>query len=151
MTVNFRELLHVTSETVDRPRSAPECWLIGTLGKYEFSTTKNDTPKLSFDIVDIEAHPETPEEDLKGVNLEKLRSPYHKGLAVDYWITPAAKYMLVDMVDRILGNGSVPVDERIDDLRGERVMFKVTPQMNPDGTDSGQNNVDSRTVTGYSA
>src|ERR1051326_2660894 len=106
MPINFRELLKDTSQTVSRPRSAPSCWLIGTLGNCTFDTTKgeNETPYASFEILNVERHPDTDQELLEGVNLKALKSPFRRTLAVDFWLAPENKYLLANMLDRVVGD-----------------------------------------------
>jgi hypothetical protein len=153
MPVDFRSLLKDNSQSVSRPKSAPTCWLIGTLGGVTFDTTKgeNETPYASFEILNVERHPDTEEELLEGVNLKNLRSPFRKTLAADFWLTPDAKYHLANMLDRVIGDPERSLEERIPETRNRRVMFKVTPHKNQNSPDedSGQNSVDGRTMTNF--
>jgi len=156
MAVNFRELLQDTSTSVIRPKSAPTCWLIGTLGSAEFNVTKgeSETPYVSFEINNIERHPDTEEELLDGVNLQRLNSPFSRRdnkpiLAVTYWLTPEAKYHLTNMLDRVVGDPERTIEERITETRGQRIMFKVLPATNRDGEDTGQNRVDAFTLSSF--
>lgn len=152
MPVDFRALLKDNSETVTRPKSAPACWLIGTIGNVEFDVTKGEkeTPYASFQLLNVDRHPDTDEELLEGVTLTNLRSPFRKTLAVDYWLTPDAKFQLANMLDRVVGDPERSFEERIPETRGQRVQFRVTPHKNRDSDeDTGQNSVDGRTLTTY--
>jgi len=61
-TVDFRALLKMNSTQVDHPRSAPTCWLLGTIGAMAHEVTKgNQTNLFSFELLDLEPHPETEE------------------------------------------------------------------------------------------
>ena len=142
-TVNFRELLKQNSFTVDRPRSAPDCWLIGTLGNWAHETLKTGADKITFDLLEIEGHPGNDEGILEGVNLKNLRSPYAKNLTATYWASAA--YHLTNMLDRVIGDPERPMEERLPETKGLRVMFKVR-RLEEDGKDTGQNEVDARTV-----
>lgn len=149
MAVNFQELLDYDSKTVTRPRSAPVCWLTADIGAVEFGVipNENETPWSSFQLLNVEPHPDTDPELLEGVNLKTLRSPYRKTLAVDYWLTEDSKHLLSDMLDRVIGDPERKVKERIPETRGVRVKFKVAPHKNRDNDDdTGQNIVDGRTV-----
>lgn len=147
-TVDFRALLKLNSSQVDRPRSAPTCWLLGTIGTMSHEVTKGQQTNLfSFELLDIEPHPETEDGILDKVNLKSLRSPYRKTLAADYWITPDAIHHLTDMLDRTVGEPDRSAEERLPETKGLRVMFKVNPQQDADGKDTGQNTVDGRTLT----
>lgn len=111
----------------------------------------NQTNKFSFEILDLEPHPEVEEGLLEKINLKNLRSPYSKGgLRVDYWITPDSLYHLSDMLDRVIGDPERSIEERLPETKGQRVMFKINPvqqEVNGQMVDTGQNAVDSRTVT----
>jgi hypothetical protein len=144
-TIDFRSLLKQNSKTVSRPQSAPDCWLIGTIGQFVHETLKTGTEKISFDLSDIEAHPETEEGLLDNINLKNLRSPYSKCLNVTYWITENALYHLTDMLDRVVGDPDRLVEERLPEVKGLRVMFRVS-RVEVDGKDTGQNEVDGRTL-----
>lgn len=146
--VNFRELMKLNRTTVERPKSAPACWLIGTVGQMVHETVgQNQTDKLTWSILNLEPHPDTEEGLLDGIDLSKLRSPFSKskGLEVTYWITPDAVHFLSDMLDRVVGMDERDLEEKLPDMRGQRVMFKISPHI-VDNVDSGQNNVDGRTL-----
>ncbi len=150
-TVNFRELLKKNSLQVERPKSCPTCWLLGTIGQMGHEVTKgNGTNLLTFELLDIEPHPDIEEGILDNVNLKSLRSPYRKTLAADFWMTDGAVHHLTDFLDRVIGDPERPIEERLPETRGQRVMFKVNPhQQESNGVmvDTGQNSVDSRTIT----
>jgi hypothetical protein len=146
--IDFRGLLKLNSTTVDRPKSAPTCWLLGTIGSMSHEVTKGQQTNLfTFELLDIEAHPETEPGLLDKINLKSLRSPYRKTLAADYWITPDAIHHLSDMLDRTVGDPDRSIEERLPETKGLRVMFKVNPQVDAEGKDTGQNSVDGRTLT----
>ena len=150
-TVDFRALLKMNSQQVDHPKSAPTCWLLGTIGAMAHEVTKgNQTNLFSFELLDLEPHPETEEGLLEKVNLKALRAPYRKGLTADYWVTPDALYHLSDMLDRVIGDPERSIEERLPETKGLRVMFKINPvqqEINGQMVDTGQNSVDSRTLT----
>lgn len=150
---DFYELLQETSETVKRPQSAPECWLIGTMSGPEFSRTRKGTPKVRHYLTEIEPHPSVLKDaalapKLEGLDLQALRSPFTSppALAVEYWLTPDAIHMYYNMMDRVLGGKNRTGAERVGELAGSRVVFKVTPVKTDEGMDTGQNEVDSRTI-----
>jgi hypothetical protein len=149
--VNFRELLDETSETVQRPKSAPECWLIGVVGQSTCDVTRgNETPYISFELGSIEPHPQNPQEimgELAKVDLSKMRAPYRKGLTADFWLTPDSKFRLTDMLDRVIGGRNRTIRERVPEMQGQRVQFKVRPARDEAGNDTGQNNVLADTLT----
>lgn len=146
-TVNFRELLKLNSRTVERPKSAPECWLLGTIGAMSHEVTKGTQTNLfTFELLDIEPHPDNEEGLLENVNLKAIRSPFRKTLTADYWITPDALHHLTNFLDRVVGDPDRSIEERIPETKNLRVMFKVRPVMDQTGNDSGQNSVDGRTL-----
>ena len=152
--VNFRELMEDTSETVQRPKSAPECWLIGVVGQSLCDTTKgeSETPYIDFDLAQLEAHPQNATEvleQLAEVDLSKLRSPYTRParLIAHFWLTPDAKYRLTDMLDRVVGGRNRSIRERVAEMQNQRVQFKVRPERDEQGNDTGQNSVLADTLT----
>ena len=142
--VNFRELLKKNSFTVDRPKSAPDCWLIGTIGNWSHDVLKTGAEKITFDLLDIEGHPGNENGLLEGINLNSLRSPYAKNLTITYWAS--AIYHLTNMLDRVIGDPERAIEERLPETKGLRVMFPVKRVEDADGKDTGQNEVDSRFV-----
>jgi len=149
--VDFRTLLDDTSETVERPKSAPECWLIANIGQYECAVTRgNETPYISFELGSIEPHPQNPQEvltELEKLDLTKMRSPYRRTLTAEFWLTPDAKYRLTDMLDRVVGGRNRTIRERVPEMQNQRVQFKVRPQRDEQGNDTGQNSVLADTLT----
>jgi hypothetical protein len=51
------------------------------------------------------------------------------------------------MLDRTVGDPDRSIEERLPETKGLRVMFKVNPQVDAEGKDTGQNSVDGRTLT----
>jgi hypothetical protein len=149
--VNFRDLLDDTSETVQRPKAAPECWLIATVGQSACDVTRgNETPYISFELGSIEAHPQNPPEvlaELEKLDLTKMRSPYRRTLTAEFWLTADSKFRLTDMLDRVIGGRNRSIRERVPEMQNQRVQFKVRPQRDDQGNDTGQNNVMADTLT----
>jgi hypothetical protein len=150
--VDFRSLLDDTSETVQRPKSAPESWLIATVGQSSCDTTRGEkeTPFIAFELGNIEPHPQNPQEildELAKIDLGRLRSPYRRGLTAEFWLTPDAKYRLTDMLDRVVGGKNRTIKERVPEMTNQRVQFKVRPDRDNEGNDTGQNRVLSDTLT----
>jgi hypothetical protein len=146
-TVNFRELLKLNSTQVERAKSIPSCWLLGTIGSMEHEVTKGKgTNVFIFDMLDLEPHPGTEEGLLDGVDLSKLRSPYKKNLVANFWITPDSMVHLTNMLDSCVGDPERSIEERLPEVKGLRVMFKVNPVLDAEGKDTGQNEIDSRTM-----
>jgi hypothetical protein len=125
MSSTFRQLLQVSSETVERPRAVAEGHYIGTIKDYIFGvTTQKKTPYCRILLT-----PEEETEDVEsgansGIDLSK------KEIRRDYYITPAALYMLADMCDAVLGKSDIVIDERLPDLKGQRVMFGIKHRKN---------------------
>ena len=146
-TPNFRELLKLNSTAVSRPQSAPSCWLLGTVGNMEHEVTKGKgTNVFIFEMLDLEPHPDTEPGLLDNVNLKNLRSPYKKSLVANFWITPDALYHLTDFLDNCVGEPERSIEERLPEAKGLRVMFKINPVLDSEGKDTGQNEIDSRTI-----
>jgi hypothetical protein len=140
-----------TSETVTRPKSAPECWLIASIGQLDYGATRgNETPYISFELSNPEPHPQNSEEiqkELETVDFSKMRSPFRKTLAADFWLTPDAKYRLTDMLDRVVGGRNRTIRERVAEMPNQRVQFKIRPHRDEQGNDTGQNTVISDSLT----
>ncbi len=146
-TVDFRALLKLNSTNVDRPKSIPACWLLGTIGSMEHEVTKGKgTNVFIFDMLDLEPHPGTEDGLLDNVDLTKLRSPYKKNLVANFWITPDSMVHLTNMLDSCVGDPERSIEERLPEVKGLRVMFKVNPVFDAEGKDTGQNEIDSRTM-----
>ena len=149
--LNLQELLNFTSENVERPRSCPEAFMLGTLGHYIVGQMRSGTYKLTFPILNVEPHPDEAPEKFEGINFSELYSPYTKpaALVTEFWVTEKARYMIADMLDRVLGKAPGRLaDSRLSDLRDARVMFKIMPELDKDtGQETGRNTVDGRTLT----
>lgn len=131
MAVNFRELLSVTSDQVERLKPLPEGHYLGTVSGYEFGLSKQkQTPYVRVQLTPSEATDDVDSSLLDGIDLSK------RNLRRDYFITPAARYRLADMLDAVLGKDSRLLDERIGDIRGAKVMFGVTQRQSENGADT---------------
>jgi len=146
--INFRDLLKLNSTQVERAKSIPKCWLLGTIGSMQHEVTKGKgTNVFIFDILDPEVHPDTEEGTIPdGVDLNKLRSPYKKSLVANFWITPDSMVHLTNMLDSCVGDPDRSIEERLPEVKGLRVMFQVNPVYDSEGKDTGQNEIDSRTM-----
>jgi len=131
MAVDFRSLLNVSSDDVERPKPLPNGHYIGTVASFEFGLSKQkQTPYCRLNLVPLQATDDVDMTRLEGVNLAD------KSLRKDYFITPKARYRLADMLDAVLGKDSRILDQRIGDVRGAKVMFGVTERQSEDGADT---------------
>jgi hypothetical protein len=127
----FRSLLQQTSETVERPRALAGGHYIGDIKSTEFGTSRQkQTPYLRVLITPTEETDDVPVGANDGIDLTR------KELRKDFYITPGSLYRLGDMLDSVLGKDGRPFEERIPDLRGQRVLFAVTTRDNDEGTET---------------
>ena len=122
MTVpEFRELLSLTSETVERPRALAAGHYIGVIRNHEFGVSRKQTPLVRYFLTPLEEGSDVQPGENDGIDLSK------RELRKDFYITHSAMYRLMDMLDAVLGQQrGRPADARIPDTRGVRVMFQVT-------------------------
>jgi len=125
----FRQLLSQTSETVERPRALAPGHYIGTIKATEFGTSRaKQTPFLRLLLTPEEETDDVPPGANEGIDFSR------KELRVDYYITPTSNYRIADMLDAVLGlHPHRSIDERIPDLRGQRVIFVVSQRESEDG------------------
>lgn len=140
MAVDFRELLNVPVDEIERPKSVPRCHLLGRIPNpgYEYGTTRgNGTPFVRIKLIDVAPGPDCTPDMIEGINLAE------REFRVDMWATPKALNRLDRMLDAILGpnTNKRTCYERLPDINDMPVMFGVSPRTNEDGTDSGYNDV----------
>lgn len=150
----FYALLSDTSETVKRPRSAPECWLIATISGPEFLKSKNKGTRYArHTFTNIEPHPSIAKDEklaaaTDGLDWQALRSPFTQppALICDFWMSEDAIHRYYNMIDRVVGGRNRSGAERVDEIAGTRVVLKVKPVRDEEGNDTGQNEVDDRSI-----
>lgn len=129
MTVNFRDLLKFSSETVERPKPLPEGHYNGIISRHEFGLSKKkQTPFVRFYLQLQEPTGDISPEQLNGIDLSKVE------LRKDFYITPKSAFMLTDLLDAVLGKDNRLADERLPETKGQRVMFGVAQRQNDDAT-----------------
>lgn len=121
MSANFRELLSVATDTVDRPRAIADGHYLGRIANYEFGVSRQkQTPYVRFILVPEEETEDVDSDANVGLTLNT------RELRKDFFITPNALYRLSDCLDAVLGKESGrSFDERIPEMRDARVMFAV--------------------------
>jgi hypothetical protein len=143
MAVNIRELLHVTSEQVERPKPLPSSHYVATITNHEFTKTRSQAQtdvlrfffKISRVAEDGEANPDVMTQ-LEGVDLGRTE------LRKDFFLTPRALYRLSDFVDAVLGKETGRmIDDRIPETRGAHVLINVSQRPANDGSDTVYNDV----------
>lgn len=144
MSSTFRELLRVTSETVERPKALADGHYIGEIVSYEFGTSsKKQTPYVMFNIKPLEETSDVVEGANEGINFDTKVVNSDK-----YYITPKSVYRLVDVVDAVLGpDPKTYVDDRLPDTRGVRVLFEVRSRV--DENDDTRVYTDIPTIVAY--
>ncbi len=126
--VNFRELLTIPTDAVERPKAFPDCWLNGAIGNHEYGESKNKkTPYVRFTLrpESLASAPDgsngVTEDDLAGIDFSR------RELRKDFFITPSSLWRLSDFLDAVLGKESGRTfNERIPDTRNASVIFHVT-------------------------
>lgn len=128
----FRQLLAQTTDSVERPRALAGGTYLGTIKSTEFGVSRQkQTPFLRVLLTPTEETEDVPTGANENIDLSK------RELRRDYYITPTALYRISDMLDQVLGSTTGrSFDERIPELRGASVMFKVTQRENEDGTET---------------
>lgn len=137
MSINFREMLSVPTDSVERPKPLPDGHYIGAIKGHEFGQSKNKgTPFVRFILTTELACDDVDQAALVGMDLSK------KEVQKDYFITPSALYRLSDMLDAVLGKqAGRSFDERIPDTSSVRVMFGAVARNDDDGNPTGFNNI----------
>jgi hypothetical protein len=149
MTTHFTDLLDYTSDDVSKPRGCPEAWLTADLGPFIRDKSRSGTEFIRFDLLNVQPHEDNPPdvmESLKDIDFSKLRSPFCPNLTVDYWLTEDALYHLSGMLDRVIGHPNASLRSRLEETRGVRVMFKVKPRVRENGEQTGETQVDGRSL-----
>lgn len=132
MAPNFRDLLSMPTDSVERPKPLPEGHYIAYIKAHEFGTSaKKNTPYVRF-LFSIESgSDDVSADDLANIDLTR------RELRRDFYITPNALYRLSDMLDAVLGaQQGRSFDERIPDCRNAKVLIGVTQRQSEDGTDT---------------
>jgi hypothetical protein len=148
--VTFSDLLDMSSDDVVKPQGCPEAWLTADLGGYTRDKSRSGTEYIEFDLLNLAGAEDNSDdilEKLNRVDFSKVRSPFKKSLVVVYWLTPAAMYHFSNMLDRIVGQPQASFKVRLPETRGQRVMFKVKPRTNDSGHETGETEVDGRSLT----
>jgi hypothetical protein len=136
---DFRELLHnTTSENVERPRSLPKGHYVGAIINHSIDFSKNKkTPYVRFFLKVDGPGPDVSASDVDGIDFSR------RELHVDQYITPKSMWRLTDCVDAVIGRDGRPIDERLPEMDGQRVLIEVVPQVDQEGKDTGYNEVKS--------
>lgn len=129
MSTSFSQLLHITSEDVERPRLIADGHYIGTIVRHEFGNSRNkQTPYVRFFLTPSEETSDVPEGANAGIDLAKQEA------FRDFYLTPKSLFMLTDMLDAVLGKQMGRfADERLPETRDARVMFEVKHRDSEDG------------------
>lgn len=131
MAFDFRKELSVASTDIERPKPLPVGHYYATIRGHEFQLSKRQqTPYVRFLLAPSEACEDVDAAELAGVDLTR------RELRKDYFITPAAKYRLADMLDSVIGQPNRTLDERLPETRGMRVMIQVTQRTSEDGSET---------------
>jgi hypothetical protein len=148
MATDFRALLQDTSETVERPKALPECWLLGKIGGHSFRNSRaKQTPFCRFTLHPSgDLHPQYATDELRKIIASLGEETGTKPLTerefdVDAWLTPNSKYRLSDFLDRVVGTPNRSLEARIPETQGRTVMFKITPRIDEAGKETGFNDV----------
>lgn len=131
MAFNFREALSVRSDEIERPKPLPVGHYYATIRGHEFNVSKQrQTPFVRFLLAVTEAADDVDPSEIEGIDLSR------RELRKDYYITPAAKFRLADMLDSVIGQPNRTLDERLPDTRGQRVLIQVTQRTSDDGVET---------------
>lgn len=132
---DLRALLSKPSSEVERPRALPDGTYYATFLGHEIGKAKSGTDRLRFNMK-LEGPGDDIQNDedkmfqIAGIDWARRQMP------VDYYITENSLWRLVDMLDAVLGEPERPSDERIEELRGTRVLMTLRTRLNQDGTES---------------
>lgn len=125
---DFRTLLGVKTDEVERPRPLAAGHYIGIIKNFELGqSAQKQTPYVRVLFTPQEETTDVASGANDGMDLPS------KEVRRDFYLTPASLYRLSDFLDAVLG----PVqgrsfDERLPDIRGAKVIFlvKATPSRN---------------------
>jgi hypothetical protein len=129
MSGNFRELLSMHTDNVDRPRPLPIGHYYAELTGYSFDQSKQkQTPYVRFNFRTQEAYTDVNPTELEGMDITK------KEVSKDFYLTPTSLYRLSDFLDAVLGKQAArSFDERIPEVRSARVLIQITQRKSQNG------------------
>ena len=126
---SFRELMSRNTDTFERPRLLADGHYIGKIKTTSLEVSKRkQTPSVRVFLQPTEETSDVPVGANAGMDLmaEKIYR--------DYYIMPKLMFMLTDMLDAVLGKTTGrSFDERVPDLRDQRVLFQVGHRDSEDG------------------
>jgi|SRR5579863_3413780 len=141
--INLRDLLSLPTDdpSIRAPQGLPNGHYVGEILSHEWMKSRQkqtDFVRYSIGRLEPTADVTEPTDSYDFTRIE---------LRCDFFITPNAIYMLRDALNNTLGTQpGRTFDERIPDMIGARVQFRVSRDLKEDGTPSGFNSVDSRSL-----
>lgn len=123
-TVDVRKLMQTPLGDIEAPKPLPDGFYYGVIGAYEFGTntnTQNSYFRFPFRL-------EGPVEDqgFEEDPIVKKTDWTRKEVKRDYYVTPDAMIYLKRLIVGVLGDDLTKTpDERLDELKGRRVMLEI--------------------------
>lgn len=129
--VNVRDLLAMPTDQAERPKPLPPGHYYGTItGISQDKSKQKGTPFIRFAIKLEGPGEDVDPESVNGIDWTR------KELRKDYYLTPTAVFRLSDALDAVQGAQSGrSYDERIAEMRGQRVLAQVTQRTSEDGSE----------------
>lgn len=131
MAADFKDLLKINLDDVEKPKPVPAGTYTGRIAKYEFNESSNKkTPFVRYYVQLTGAEADVDSDALEGINLAE------KQLRKDYYITKDALYRLKDF----LGSCGIEVQgralgETIPESLNASVILDVKQRNSEDGKD----------------
>jgi hypothetical protein len=123
MTIDVSALLRTPDEEIKRPKSLPNGHYFGSVTQYSFDKAKNEN-RTNFCRINFKL--EGPGDDVDGDEVADIDFS-RRELRKDFFITPDALYRLRDFVNAVIGEDPTrTLDEKLPDIRGQRVLIQVT-------------------------
>lgn len=128
MATDYRALMKVSSEDVERPVIYPSGYYKGIIRDFGFgNSSKKKTPFVEVQC-DVYGPIKLDDDDAE---LDGMDFTEGKRMSVTYYLSPKAKFMLTDMLDAVLGESpGAMADDRIDDIKGQECTVRITPRDN---------------------
>lgn len=123
MAIDVRSLLQTPDSEIKRPKPLPNGHYFGSVTTYGFDTAKNEN-KTPFCRVNFKL--EGPGDDVDEDEVSDIDFS-RRELRKDFFVTPDALYRLRDFVNALIGEDpSRLLDDKLPDIKGQRVLIQVT-------------------------
>ena len=131
-TVNVKDLLSKPADSFERPPVFPQGHYFGTIVKHEFDKSRaKKTPLIRFYLNPTGGSDDVDPEEIANIDLKKVLWRY------EFYLTAKSMYHLADFLDRVLGESSERLDERVPMTTGTEVLIGIRQRINDEGEVTG--------------